>query len=283
MADPKSRKTKTTGNGKGRTRPARGPVARTTQLAQKRKRRGRRIRLSLFLGLILAAVLAVAYVTWFRDSSLVEIKHLTVRGLDPADKRDRPVEETVRLAVGQMTTLHPQPDLLERDLKRFPTVVGAELETEFPNRATVTLTMRQDGSRMGAGADEKLIATDGTVLGPAGDRGAGLPRIGSGNPPEDGKLEGPELAQALVLGGTPEKLRPYVKQSQMGDEGVEVELSNGLILGFGEATQIGRKWRAAAAVIADPTLTNAVYVNLTVPRRPAIRTSGPTETTDSEG
>jgi len=54
---------------------------------------------------------------------------------------------------------------------------------------------------------------------------------------------------------------------------VEVTLSNGLVLAFGDPTQIDLKWRAAAAVIADPGLTDAVYVDLAVPRRPAVRTT----------
>lgn len=220
---------------------------------------------------LLAVGLAAGYTFWLRDSSLVEVKHLTVRGLGPAEEQRGQVDEAVRLAMGQMTTLHPRPELLDRELARFPRVAGAEIDTSLPNRATVTLTMRRDGSRMGTGAGEKLIATDGTVLGPAGNRAAGLPRIRSGEPPADGKLKGRDLAQALVLGGAPEKLRPYVLYSEIGDGGVEVTLSNGLVLAFGDAAKTIEKWRAAAAVISDPGLTDADYVDLSVPRRPAVR------------
>lgn len=247
------------------------PVSRTAQIAERRRRRGRRLRLLVVAGILVVLGLAAGYRFWLRDSSLVAIRDLTIRGIDPRDEQQKPVEEAVRLAVGQMTTLDPQPDRLDRELSRFPRVADARMETSFPRAATVTLSMRRDGSRMGSGGDEKLIATDGTVLGAAGDRGADLPEIRGGEPPAEGRLEGRDLAQALVLGGVPGKLRPYVRSSRFGEGGVEVTLSNGLVLAFGEPVQIAQKWRAAAAVIADPNLTDAVYVDLAVPRRPAVR------------
>jgi len=257
-----------------RNRSGGNPVARTAQIARRRERRGRLLRLGLIGGLVLALALVAGYRFWLRDSSLLEVKNLTIRGLDPKDPEQQPVAEAVRLAVGQMTTLHPRPDLLGDELARFPRVAGSGIETSFPDRATVTVDMRTDGSRIGEGADERLVATDGTVLGPAGDRATDLPQISSqGTPPAEGRLKGRELAQALVLGGAPAKLRPYADFSEAVPEGVDVTLSNGLVLGFGAPVQIGQKWRAAAAVIADPELTGASYVDLSVPRRPAIRSA----------
>lgn len=229
------------------------------------------MRISAVVGILLAIGLAASYQFWLRDSSLVEIRDLTIRGLDRKDPEGKQITEAVRMAVGEMTTLHPKPDLLAEELSRFPRVAESAIDPSLPNGATVTLAMRQDGSRMGSGAGEKLIATDGTVLGPAGDRASILPLIESGNPPPEGRLEGRDLAQALVLGGAPEKLRPYVRSSRFGPDGVEVTLSNGMMLAFGAPVEIDQKWRSAAAVIADPEVAGAVYVDLGVPGRPAIR------------
>lgn len=252
----------------------RSPVSRTAEIARRRERRGRLIRLTFIATVILALALFAGYQFWLRDSSLVAVKDLTVKGLDPDDDRDKPVAEATRLAVAQMTTLHPKPDLLREDLKRFPQVAGARISTSFPSSATVTITTRRDGATIGSGSNQQLVATDGTLLGAAGDRGADLPEIRpTGQVPDGGRLEGRDLAQALVLGGVPAKLRPYVDFSRKGPGGVEVTLSNGLVLAFGEATQVGQKWRAAAAILADPGLTDAVYVDLAVPRRPAVKSS----------
>ncbi|MDQ2622937.1 MAG: cell division protein FtsQ/DivIB, partial [Actinomycetota bacterium] len=178
----------------------------------------------------------------------------------------------IEVAAGEMTTLHVKPDLLAEELSRFPRVADSRIDASLPDSATVTITLREDGSRFGSGADELLIATDGTVLGPAGDRADGLPQITSGDPPEGGRLTGRSLSQALVLGGVPKELRPYVRASDFRDDGVEVTLSNGLVLIFGDGNLVDQKWKAAASVIADPEMTDASYVDLTVPRRPAVGT-----------
>jgi hypothetical protein len=51
---------------------------------------------------------------------------------------------------------------------------------------------------------------------------------------------------------------------------VVVELDDGLTMLFGDSTHVDQKWRAAAALIADPNFDTSGYVDLTVPRRPAV-------------
>ncbi|HET7574450.1 MAG TPA: hypothetical protein VFJ99_04985, partial [Solirubrobacterales bacterium] len=69
----------------------------------------------------------------------------------------------------------------------------------------------------------------------------------------------------------PDALRPYIGSSSFGESGgVEVELTTGIELRFGEARQIDRKWRAAAAVLADPAVTSLSYVDLQAPGHPTV-------------
>ncbi|HEY5053388.1 MAG TPA: hypothetical protein VII45_08260, partial [Solirubrobacterales bacterium] len=82
--------------------------------------------------------------------------------------------------------------------------------------------------------------------------------------------------QALILGATPAALRKYVESSYYGESGVDVKLKAGVELRFGDASQAARKWRAAAAVLADPSVTALDYVDLHAPSRPAIWGSGHT-------
>ena len=53
-------------------------------------------------------------------------------------------------------------------------------------------------------------------------------------------------------------------------------LRSGIELRFGDASQAGAKWKAAAAVLADPSITTLDYVNLFVPGRPSVGGSGHT-------
>jgi len=103
-----------------------------------------------------------------------------------------------------------------------------------------------------------------------------LPQLPLSEPPKGGRLAGPMLQQARVLGAAPAPLRPYVAGSHYGESGVDVKLSSGIELRFGDASQAARKWKAAAAVLADPSITALDYVDLHAPGRPAIGGSGHT-------
>jgi hypothetical protein len=130
---------------------------------------------------------------------------------------------------------------------------------------------------IGSGSKAIAVGPDGQVLDwlplPAEAR---LPRLPLSAPPKSGRLAGPALAQARVLGAAPATLRPYLASSSYGESGVDVELRSGIELRFGDASHAARKWRAAAAVLADPSVTALDYVDLHAPGRPAVGGSGHT-------
>jgi Cell division protein FtsQ len=103
-----------------------------------------------------------------------------------------------------------------------------------------------------------------------------LPELPLSEPPKGGRLAGPALQQARVLGAAPAALRPYLARSYYGESGVDVETTSGIELRFGDASQAARKWRAAAAVLADPSIEALDYVDLHAPARPAFGGSGHT-------
>lgn len=244
----------------------------TAEMVKVRARRRRRAAYTISVVLALGLVLAAGYQFWLRDLSLFEIRDLNVQGVTTGSREGDGITAAVERAAGQMTTLHLDPDLLAGELAGFPRVESAKIDADFPNAATATVRLKSDGSVLGSGRDALLVATDGTVLGQAGEAEDELPAIADGERPDGDRLEGPALAQALVLGAAPDEIRSFVDRSKFGGNGVEVTLSNGLVLVFGDATAIDQKWRAAASVIADPELGGASYVDLSVPRRPAVGT-----------
>lgn len=139
------------------------------------------------------------------------------------------------------------------------------------------LVSSQPIAAIGSGTSALAVAADGTLLTwlPPPEEGS-LPKLPLETPPEGPRLQGPMLEQARVLGAASAALRPYVESSYFGESGVDVNLSSGVELRFGNATQAARKWRAAAAVLADPTVTTLDYVDLHAPSRPAIGGSGHT-------
>lgn len=130
-------------------------------------------------------------------------------------------------------------------------------------------------AEIGEGKDAVGVAASGAVvrwLPPPQD--PPLPRLPLPAPPKGGRLQGPALEQVRVLAAVPDGLRPYVAGSHFGESGVEVELTTGVELRFGDASQARRKWSAAAAVLADPSLVTLDYVDLQAPDRPTIGGSG---------
>ncbi len=247
-------------------------VRRTMEIAERRERRRRRMFFALAAMLILGISLFALYWLVLRDLAVVEIRDLEIRGLDTTTVEGKQVSDAIELAAGEMTTLHIKQGLLDQEVSRFPRVESATIAADFPNRAVVTVRQREDGSIFGEDEEALLIASDGTVLGSPGDRIDLLPSISDGDPPKGGRLEGIALDQAIVLGAAPTELKTYIDRSDKTGNGVEVTLSNGLVLLFGDPVKASQKWAAAAAVIADPELSDAGYVDLTVPMRPAVGT-----------
>jgi hypothetical protein len=130
---------------------------------------------------------------------------------------------------------------------------------------------------IGSGSEAIAVAANGAVVRwfPLGDEPA-LPQLPLTEVPKGGRLKGPALQQALVLGAAPAALQPYLASSRYGESGVDVETTAGIELRFGDASQIARKWKAAAAVLADPEIEALDYVDLHAPAHPAIGGSGHT-------
>jgi hypothetical protein len=155
---------------------------------------------------------------------------------------------------------------------------GALFQLVFGDR-TVSGTVRVPvpAATIGSGEDAVAVTANGAIVPwwPLPDEPE-LPELPLSEAPESGRLAGPMLEQARVLGAAPAALRPYLAGSYYGESGVDVELTTGIELRFGDASQLAAKWKAAAAVLADPEVTTLDYVVLHAPRHPAIGGSGHT-------
>ncbi len=136
------------------------------------------------------------------------------------------------------------------------------------------LTVMLPTAVIGSGSTAVVVAADGTVLSSPPPKGGSLPRISLAKPPKSGHLQGPALAQVRILAAAPEGLRPFLQSSYDGKSGVDVQLRSGIELRFGDASRAVQKWRTAAAVLASPSVTEAGYVDLHAPGRPAVGGSG---------
>jgi cell division septal protein FtsQ len=133
-----------------------------------------------------------------------------------------------------------------------------------------TLTIALPTAVIGSGEDAIGVSSDGTLLvwqEPPED--GSLPSLPLSEPPTSGRLAGPALEQARVLGAAPAAIRSCIEGSRYGESGVDVELRSGIELRFGDASRAAEKWRSAVAVLAEPSITVLDYVDLHSPSRPA--------------
>lgn len=161
----------------------------------------------------------------------------------------------------------------------FVVVLAAAGYLVFLRGSTVepSLVTPPPTATIGSGSDAVAVGPQGQVLTWLTlPEEVQLPRLPLAEPPQSGKLAGPALEQARVLGAAPATLRPYIESSFYGESGVDVELSSGIELRFGDASRATEKWKAAAAILADPSITALDYVDLHAPGRPAVGGSGHT-------
>lgn len=225
----------------------------------------RRLRGWLIVALVLAAALLAAYMLWFRDSSLVAIEEVQVTGAEVPPG----VADELSAAATGLSTLHLDRDAIEAAVADDPSVAGLKIDTHFPHGVTIDVQSRPVAGWIDADGGV-LVAADGTVLETGVERPDGVPAI-AGEAPGGDRVADAELAAAKVLGAVPGPLREQVVEARVDEEhGVVAELTGGVELRFGAPAAADQKWRTAAAVLADPKLTSATYIDLSAPSRPVV-------------
>jgi cell division protein FtsQ len=220
--------------------------------------------------LALAFVLVAAgagYWFWLRDSSLVAISDVEVAGVTGPEGRE--VAQDLTRAAEGMTTLHVDHARLEGVASRYPTVEAISADANFPHGLRIEVSERTPRMLVRVGEDEVPVAGDGTVLAGVDVSKESLPAIDVDEVPPGGVLGGEPLEQARVAGAAPEELHPLIEKLRHSDDhGVEVVLRGGIELRFGTGAAAEDKWAAAAALLADPDLVSATYIDVQVPTRP---------------
>lgn len=220
----------------------------------------------LIFGVLIFIGLVGGYMLWFRDSSFVAVEEVEVTGADlTAD-----IEGQLSGAAMGLSTLHLDRSALEAAVADDPSVVALKIDTHFPHGLTVDVQSRTPAGWLDADGGA-LIAADGIVLETDIERPDGVPAIDADPEQLSTRADGEALAAARVLGATPDPVLAEVDSARIDDEqGVVVEVTGGIDLRFGDPGSAEQKWRAATAVLADPALTSATYIDLSVPSRPVV-------------
>ncbi|HVS99560.1 MAG TPA: hypothetical protein VHE08_03510 [Solirubrobacterales bacterium] len=126
-------------------------------------------------------------------------------------------------------------------------------------------------AQIGEGDTVIVVGDDGKLMGTAsGKSKTSLPVLPLKQRPRGDRVRGHVLEEVHVLAAAPKPLRRYVARTAYGETGVEVETGSGIEIRFGDEREAARKWKAAAAVLADPSVTLLSYVDVSAPTRPAL-------------
>lgn len=240
------------------------PLSRIAALRIPRMPRWRIVRRRLLFAGLLLALLATLYLVWFRDSSLVRVDRVEIVGAEG----NPGVAGALESAAAQQSTLHLDVGALRAAVADEPSVAGLSADADFPHGLTVTVDLRRPAGFLERGGGA-VIAADGTVLATGIDRPAGLPVITADPEALGDRAGGDALAGAQILGSLPRVLAPQVEQVAIdSDHGPVATLAGGIEVRFGDSSGVEAKWRAVAAVLANPEFTSANYLDVSVASRP---------------
>jgi cell division protein FtsQ len=229
------------------------------------------------LCLIVATAAAIGgYYSWLRDSSLVAVKNVEIRGVPATNKGA--IERALTTSAKEMTTLHMDNQRLHKAVANWPEIKKFAIQVDFPNTVKINVEQRHPVAILTHGSNRIPVARDGVLLPDIKPR-TNLPLIPMSTLPAGKQLENKiALRDIAVLSAAPSALSLEVAKIDSGEKGITVQLSNGIELYFGTLEHIAEKWTAAARVLADPSAAGAIYIDLRVPGRPAVGGQGPPPT-----
>lgn len=217
----------------------------------------------------LAALLALAAGAWvwLRNSSLVAVQRVTIVGVSGRDATQ--IRSALVSAARNMTTLDVKMSALRTAVAPFPVVKQLHVSTAFPHRMRIAVVEQVPVALISAGGVRVAVSADGTLLHGA-SLPASLPTIPLPVSPGGTHVTGSTLQVVRLLAAAPYQLLGKVSEaSDDAAHGLEAQVRNGPKLYFGTGADLGAKWTAAAAVLADAGSAGADYIDVTVPSRPA--------------
>jgi cell division protein FtsQ len=209
---------------------------------------------------------------WLRDSSLVEIRQVTVRGA--TSSQEAMVRGALEAAARRMTTLHVREDALRRAVAPYPSVAGVRVSTDFPHAITIEVIENRPAAALEVG-DRRVPATGGGLVltGVAADEN--LPAIHVDSVPARTVTDRRTRTALIVAAAAPAPLRDRSERLWWGPNGLTVDLRDGPPLIFGDREDARAKWESAARVLAEPSAAGATYLDLRVAGRVAAGGLGP--------
>lgn len=231
---------------------------------------------------VVAVVIALGGLYWWlRDSSLVAVQKVRITGVSGPDAGR--IRGALRTAARSMTTLDVKMDQLRTAVAPYSVVKRLDVSTSLPHELIIHVLEQVPVALVSAGGRRSAVSADGTLL-PASTVTAPLPTIQLRVPPGGTRLTGSARDEVRLVAAAPYRIlaRLGVVSSDPA-HGLTATLRNGPAVYFGSAQALREKWNAVVAVLGAPGSAGAVYIDVTVPARPAAGAGSDTATTGSAG
>jgi cell division protein FtsQ len=224
-----------------------------------------RRRTRVILAVAVAAVVLGPLAMWLRTSSLVQVEHVRITGID--GRQAPAIRGALTEAALDMTVLHVRRDALQAAVEPYPVVRDLRTSTDFPHGLTIAVNAYEPVGALSSGGVLTPVSADGRIL--RGSPARGLATVSVRTTPAGEHVSDAEALRAIrLLSTAPPALRARVAHVYRGPRGLAATLVNGPKLYFGGSSRFSAKWSAAALVLADGSSKAASYVDLRVPERP---------------
>lgn len=226
-----------------------------------------------FAAVLVLAVLGGGAWMWLRDSGLVRVNTVHVRGATTSEQSQ--IRAALESAAREMTTLHVRRNVLDEAVASYPSVAGLRITTDFPHAMSIEVLEHRPVAALDVDGRRVPVSGGGIVLtGVRADQD--LPSIRRGVAPPDGRVTDRRTNEALaVAAAAPEPLLKRGERFWWGPRGLTLDLRDGPPLIFGTAEDAVAKWAAAARVLAEPSAAGATYLDLRITGRVAAGGLGP--------
>jgi cell division septal protein FtsQ len=217
---------------------------------------------------------------WYRGSSFVQIRRVTVMGLSGPDIPQ--IRSALEQSALTMTTLNVQVEKLDAAVSEYPAVHSLTVTTEGDHAVLIQVNEQVPVALVGHNGE--LVAVDGAgqLLPQSAAPHGVLPTLQLGAA-SAGQITGHRaLALLQVLQAAPYQWLAHVRTaSSSAAHGVIVHLRNGPEVYFGPANQLSAKWAALSAVLLNKGSAGAEYIDVSDPQRPAAGVNAKTTITTS--
>jgi cell division protein FtsQ len=209
---------------------------------------------------------------WFRDSSLVKVRHVEITGVSNSPDAEA-IKRELKQAALRMTTLHVDEGKLQHAVSAYPIVRGVSASGNFPSKVQIKVHEYAPVAALTAPDGRAVpVAFDGTLL-PRLTREK-LPAVAVSAMPAHNGFESSRVGTLVrVLAGAPEPLRSQLDRAYLapGGQGILIAMRNGPTLELGTSARLAAKWASATRVLAAPSSTGAAEIDVRLPERPAAR------------